>query len=110
MILGVGAQLVGGARLAQRRAVAHASEHVGNDRVVLARVDDRVGCNVGNAALARQPYEPDVSPSLYRRQMLLQLDIKAIAEDRFILQRSLGCVIASQRDQPAASSVKIVEL
>jgi len=112
--LGIRTERVGGPRGAQRRAVAHARKHVGNSRVLLDRVDDAVGRNERHAAFAREAHEPQVALRLRRREMLLELDIEAVAEDRLICERAFAIEApertAGERDQAVAALSEVLPL
>ena len=81
MELGVGAQLVGGTRLRDRRAVANAGERVGDQRIVAGRIDDRIGCRVRQTTAPGDPHELQVAARLFRDEVLLELEIKPIAKN-----------------------------
>ncbi len=82
MKLRVGPQQVGGARVLQRRPLADAYEHVGEQRVVLAGIDDRVGRNVRHAALARELHELHVAPGLFGGEVLQEFEVETVPEER----------------------------
>ena len=84
-------------------SLAHAGEHVGEQRIVFVGVDDGVGCDAGNAALARERHEPHVAPRLLRRKMLLQLEVKALAEDPLYNEARVARSHSRQMDRPLSA-------